>query len=631
MTTVVLEELEAEIAGRAYEAASRKLLLALQLIDIHHGSVGGITLAHTPPSLSAEELELLVAARLAQAIGTLFADPGFSLSDGGFFDFITRQRWIGTIFAATPLRNADHVIRALGAVRAPEGTHLDLEHPALLKACVLYTLESDLSLDVDELWYRSPRLCASLLMALLSPRMNLSVNGHHKRELILGWLPSRLDQLQTIAAVPEGFIHDVWMHCSYALRDDKHAVKAPLNRLIRRRLLESRIEDLDTEYLPPAGVASTEKPPLVVIMEWFHGNHSVYRTHSKSLIALKAKYRLIGYGLDIATDEETRAIFDEFVLLQSAEPVLQQVSRVVDSLQSVRPQVIYYLGIGMFPYTIYLSNLRLAPIQCVALGHAASTFSPQIDYFLIEQDFIGDPACYSEKIISLESGAMPFVLPRMTPSVSYQDHTIGEKVRVLVAASLMKFNAVFLEACARAVQQSPVPLQFVFIPAFSIGLSYVVARSQILRFIPDAEVHQQMPFARYLEVVRSCDMFVNPFPYGNMNTIVDTLLVDVPGICYEGQEPHAAIDKGIFSRIDHPRLVSLKSVDSIVSQVGHFAAALKDSQSAVGGERFVGRELMRPLFEGDSGIFVQSMSWLEKNHPFISISPKKVFHATPEI
>jgi hypothetical protein len=116
-------------------------------------------------------------------------------------NFIMRHRWIGTLFAATPLRNADHVIRMMEGVQA-DGVNLKLDHPALLKLCVLYTIESDLSLNCDELWHRTPRLCAALLMALLSPRLTISHNAHNKRELILQWLPTRLDQLQTAAVLP---------------------------------------------------------------------------------------------------------------------------------------------------------------------------------------------------------------------------------------------------------------------------------------------------------------------------------------------------------------------------------------------------------------------------------------------
>jgi len=612
MSNLILEELEAEIAGRAYEAAGRKLLLSLQLIDIHHGSVAGITLAHTPPGLSAEELELLVAARLAQAIGTLFADPGFTLSDGGFFDFITRQRWIGTIFAATPLRNADHVIRALGAVRAPEGTHLDLEHPALLKACVLYTLESDLSLDVDELWYRSPRVCASLLMALLSPRMNLSVNGHHKRELILGWLPSRLDQLQTIAAVPEGFIHDVWMHCSYALREDKHAVKAPLNRLIRRRLLAEGLSDVLTPYEPPPELPA--KPTLMVVLEWFHTTHSIYRTHSLSMLSLKERYHLVGVGLQEYTDDTTRAMFDEFVPLTNADPIVENVRKTRAAAARLRPQLVYYPSLGMYPYTIYAANLRLAPMQMVALGHPATTLAPTMDYVVVEEDYIGDPACFSERLIVVPKAAIPYRPPAHWPERFTHQPRLPGTVRVAVIGATMKMNAPFLQTCRAISERASTRVEFHFIPAFANGLTWLVARDQIARQVPGAVVHRHMPFDRYLECISGCDMFLNPFPFGNTNSIVDAVSQGLPGVCRSHREVHSNIDRGLFGRLGLPPDLSADSEASMIDAALRLIddSALRESLSA----QLQRNGLERPLFGEQHADFCRFVVDTHQRHPF---------------
>jgi len=391
-----LEDLEADIARREFEAAGRRLLEVLAAIDVKHGSIERLPVAFLGQSDDPDQFARHVACRLANVIGALFSDPSFQLSDEGFFSFIVRQRWISTIFAATPLRNADHVIRALSGTVA-DGVNLDLGHPDLLKLCVLYTAESQLALDCDLLWFRAPRVCAALLMALLSSRLIITPNAHAKREGVLGWLPRHLDQLQTSAALPEGFLHDVWMHCSYAARDDKHRVKSPLNRLVRRRLADMGIRDVITPYAPPSRLP--EKQTLMVVLEWFHSTHSIYRTHSLSMLSLKQRYRLVGVGLKECTDELTRSMFDEFVELSGAAPFLEQVAVTRETAERLRPQVIYYPSLGMFPYTIYTCNLRLAPMQIAALGHPATTYSGTVDYVVVEEDYLGDPACFSERLV----------------------------------------------------------------------------------------------------------------------------------------------------------------------------------------------------------------------------------------
>ena len=56
---------------------------------------------------------------------------------------------------------------------------------------------------------------------------------------------------------------------------------------------------------------------MVVLLEHFHSSHSIYRTHSTSLIAARDHFHLIGVGSD-AVDDAGRAVFDEFYLLDGS-------------------------------------------------------------------------------------------------------------------------------------------------------------------------------------------------------------------------------------------------------------------------------------------------------------------------
>ena len=44
-----------------------------------------------------------------------------------------------------------------------------------------------------------------------------------------------------------------------------------------------------------------------------------------------------------------------------------------------------------------------------------------------------------------------------------------------------------------------------------------------------AVVHEEPPYEAYAERLAACDFFVCPFPYGNMNSIVDAALLGLPG------------------------------------------------------------------------------------------------------
>ena len=207
----------------------------------------------------------------------------------------------------------------------------------------------------------------------------------------------------------------------------------------------------------------------------------------------------------------------------------------------------------MFPITIYLSNLRLAPIQVTAVGHAATSQSPFIDYYAVDEDFVGDPKTFSEKLILMPPDGMPHVPSARAAPIAPILREAPQPVRIAIASSIMKLNPRFLGALRKVAETCPVPLQFVFMPGFARGVLHAQTRNVIWRYLPHATVHTELPFDRYMAELNSCDLFLNPFPYGNMNSITDTAALGLAGICRTGPSLAEHIDEGMFARLGLPK------------------------------------------------------------------------------
>ncbi|EPA9860807.1 cobalt ABC transporter permease, partial [Escherichia coli] len=206
-------------------------------------------------------------------------------------------------------------------------------------------------------------------------------------------------------------------------------------------------------------------------------------------------FHLLGIAQPGTTDEITRTVFDEFHEL-SAE---NAVGDAIHYLSEVRPDVIYYPSVGMFPLTVYLTALRLAPLQLMALGHPATTWSEHIDGVLVEEDYLGDPACFSETICAVPKDAIPYIPPASTERVLPERTPFRERakaawpsalpVRVAVCASVMKINPGFLDTLREISDRSRVPVQFCFYMGFAQGLTLDYLRRTIRQVLPTAEVN----------------------------------------------------------------------------------------------------------------------------------------------
>ena len=558
---------EQEVAAKNYEAACVELLDILSKIDTNFGGVEGIEIDY-PSQLNDELVQDKIkhfCTRVAVAMSELFSDPKLDISEGGAQRFFTLQRWINMIFASSPFVNADHVLQAYN--RNPDKTnlsdfHLDNTRSSLIKFCIFYLPESNVNVNLDALWNLDPELCASLCFALQSPRFIGTDQAFSKRGTLLQWFPEKLATIKNLNNVPSAISHDVYMHCSYDIAENKHWVKKALNQVIRRHLLHGGWIDRDVTKLGERD----GKPVMVVLLEHFHSSHSIYRTHSTSMIAARERFYLIGVGND-AVDEAGRAVFDEFHVLEGNN-VVSKLDNLKDICEKSGAAIFYMPSIGMDLTAIFASNTRLAPVQVIALGHPATTHSDFIEYVIVEDDYVGSEKCFSEQLLRLPKDALPYVPSALAPQhVEYRLRENPEVVNIGIASTTMKLNPYFLAALKAIRDRANVKVHF----HFALGQSSGVTHPYVERFIKsylgnDATAHPHAPYDQYLRILHNCDMMVNPFPFGNTNGIIDMVTLGLVGVCKTGAEVHEHIDEGLFKRLGLPEWLIANTVDEYVER-----------------------------------------------------------------
>ena len=558
---------EQEVAAKNYEAACVELLDILSKIDTNFGGIEGIEIDY-PSQLNDELVQDKIkhfCTRVAVAMSELFSDPKLDISEGGAQRFFTLQRWINMIFASSPFVNADHVLQAYN--RNPDKTnlsdfHLDNTRSSLIKFCIFYLPESNVNVNLDALWNLDPELCASLCFALQSPRFIGTDQAFSKRGTLLQWFPEKLATIENLNNVPSAISHDVYMHCSYDIAENKHWVKKALNQVIRRHLLKGGWTDRDVTKLGE----HNGKPVMVVLLEHFHSSHSIYRTHSTSMIAARERFHLIGVGNE-AVDAAGQAVFDEFHLLKG-DNIFSKLNELKEICEKNGAAVLYMPSIGMDLTTIFASNTRLAPVQVIALGHPATTHSDFIEYVIVEDDYVGSEKCFSEQLLRLPKDALPYVPSALAPQhVEYRLRENPEVVNIGIASTTMKLNPYFLAALKAIRDRANVKVHF----HFALGQSSGVTHPYVERFIKsylgnDATAHPHAPYDQYLRILHNCDMMVNPFPFGNTNGIIDMVTLGLVGVCKTGAEVHEHIDEGLFKRLGLPEWLIANTVDEYVER-----------------------------------------------------------------
>ncbi|RIY32335.1 hypothetical protein CJP74_04890 [Psittacicella melopsittaci] len=601
-----------------FEEAARQFIGFLRDLD---GDLGKLTekfTANVPVLALNDQLTEHFLSRIISATTYLFLHKNFTISDHGFSQMIYLQRWVEMMFAASPFRNADHIIQAFNQSEDANNPVIGGEN--LAKFAMFYLPDSNVPLNFEGLWQVNRHLTCQLCFALLSPRLLGTQAAHDKRELLLQWLPEKLYELDSLDSVPVSILHDVYMHCSYADTPKRHDIKKPLNRLMRLQLEKAGIGDVPNL---PTEVKEGEKPVLLVLLEWFSGGHSIWRTHSRCIDEARKEFHVIGMGLENRVGKETHGVFDEYIPIKDNIPLFEQVKFVRDVAEQCGAHVFYMPSIGMFLNSIFMTCLRIAPVQMVALGHPATTNSPYIDYVVVEDIYVGEdtPKCFSEELMRLPKDIF------YRPSMFAQDLDLNTKrefdpevVNIVMAATIMKFNPKLLQTLKQILDKSKKKIHFHFLIGQAIGLTHMHIKNIIQQALgkDNVTVHEHKGYKEYMNIMSKCDMFLNPFPFGNTNGIVDTITAGLPGICKTGPEVFEHIDDGLFHYLGFPEWTVAKTTEEYVE------AALRMIENPLErlniAQQFSGKDKVEKFFQGDASCMGRMMrerldKALAKNKP----------------
>jgi hypothetical protein len=590
--------------------AARELLTMLDRLFIVMDAV-------PPPEGYADIPVLKSYTRFASAIAALIADPDFNLSGEEYTRLALRHTQLHSVFQASAFGAPDYLFDLIGEPVGPNASQRLYSTPGeVMKLLLGYSLDSQRDLDLEYAFRQWPALGLPIYLSMLSALCVVSPQAHQRRERLFDMIS--LFQGAVLSGDMVDVVCRAWMHCSYAHHPRKHGFKRWLNTLLEQALGQVAAQ------LPalPATRTKVERPVMVVIVEIFTSTHSMHRCYAPWMRQLRRRFRLILAGRSDLIDERAKQLFDD--VMEFNDPT--SAADLARKVMALRPDIVYYLSVGMAEWAILLANLRLAPIQIASQGHPASTQSRHIDYFLVSEDVSGDVSCYSERLVLTPKGSMRFegrpdAMP-VPPAIEAQP----EVLRVAVPAMLCKLTAPFLAVCQRLLERSGRPLEFHFFPHMN-GIYFHQARIQIKQSIPNAVVYAPLPYNEYIQKLGRCHLHLSPFPFGGMNSNIDSMQQGLPLVTLEGVEPHACMDAWMMRVAGMPEALIAHSL----SEYEEVALDLisNDARRVELSQRLINTDLVSAFFRSASEADATDVSdivwWLYQDHETIMADPRRVW------
>lgn len=563
------------------------------------------------------------ATRLASAVGTLFIRPSVLLKDREFLRLMVLSQTIKNIFLASGFQGADHLLRMMGVHGQNElQKSAQQQRQVFLKALVILGIDSEIEIDYQWLITTEKKLGSIVYLCLLSSKPITSEIGHRRRESLLGmsdrlhaFIPKTTDYLVILS--------NAWMQCSYADQKNKHKIKSVLNAYLRDWLFE--IGCKDSEINGPRVISA--RPRMLVAAEVMHSTHVQYRYFGQYIRQLRNKFRLILVTEKNQVDGYVRELFDEVLTFErKSDP--GYLIEVRDLMASSKPDMVFWPSVGMRHWGTALANLRLAPIQFTALGHSASTFSTQIDYYVAEEGYVKGAEYFGEKVLKIKDSSLRF---ERSPHIDDEYRPTGrqksnEVVTVALPSNLLKLNPRYIQTLRRIVAKVGRAVAFKVFPNVG-GVELMTTRRVLQEALPNVTVFDVLPYNAYLNLLGQCDLNLSPFPFGGLHSVVDSIRLGVPVIALEGEEPHSRTDAMIIRRLGMPEWLithSVEEYETIAFRIITDRDLLLQLQTAASSID-VDKEIFGDGTTRMGDEFERAVSWIYKNHEAAQSVDKRVF------
>lgn len=556
--------------------------------------------AADPSSKDADQAPLLL--RLATAIAAVVAEPDFTLSDAEMDELFLLSSSIKNLFAALPFGNTDFILRATGERRG-------ISRDALAGRLPFLSMDSEIRWPPAMLGSLPPARAQQFLAQMLGTKPILTMAGQARFEALLDYAPS-LPPAE-FPRTPDHLvlISSAWMLCSYASTPGKHAVKHLFNATLRDMALRWGFSDIAL----PAERPRRDRPVLLFAAEIMHSGHVQYRYFGQYLRQLRTRFELVLLTEDAEVDDLVSALFDRVLTFKrKGSAYLDQIYRMI---LDTAPDIIFWPSVGMRHWGPLFANLRLAPIQMTALGHSASTFCPTIDYYLLEEGYVSDPALFGETVITVPDDSLIFERASNYTPLAPEIRTEPQSLRIAVPSNMLKLNPSFIATLGKVRAAAKRPIEFHFMPN-AIASEAAALRTMAQRHMPGAHIHPKMPYARYLTLLSACDVNLSPFPFGGLHSVIDSLRQGLPVIAMECPEPHGRTDAMLLRRLGMPEWLIARTEDDYI------AAALRvigdDGLRVALSEQALALDIDRVMFgDADTELrheIVDAVGWIYAHH-----------------
>jgi len=539
-------------------------------------------------SLNAEALNRIN--DIASVILAVISDPTFIVPSEKAAALVGRAHLFANLVALSDYGVTDQVLR-----------HVMRQENNLYKILFLYTVKNRLTLDSSKFFDMHPQL-ASLwyytyplaTIGCVTPYYQVNMRRHFENP------DSRYSPADHRVSLP-------YFYCTYFAGESRsdRPVKELINKSCQEQLQQINIR---IKNVPARDSIA------VVTSKWFE-NSAVYKSCYPLLDRLRPRYRMtLLHTGPFAVPELAKNYFDVVHKIQFQETPQRTYELTTSSILENDFQLAYFPDIGMTDESIWLSNLRLAPIQVTGYGHPVSTFGSEMDYFVVgtETEVLDD--------LSKNYSETPIVLPGLGCAPvwpTYKPKYPEKKTDKIVANCVWgpdKYNHAAISMLQEIAGLAP-PIEYAIFSSRGVHRynAFLPFEREIKQRVGKfATLHSRMEYMEYMEEAEFGDFTINSWPFGGYNTVVESLYLGKPVVTLEGDRFYNLAASALLRKVGLENLIAKTASEFIdlCVKMANDPAYLVEQKA-----KLTAIDLYKVLFDTDEPLYFERMiEYIIDNH-----------------
>lgn len=304
-----------------------------------------------------------------------------------------------------------------------------------------------------------------------------------------------------------------------------------------------------------------EKKKIAVVSEFLYKKHAVYRCLIEYLRALKPDYELTLIHIGEWVNETDTSIFEKIIKLKFNNKGGLNISPILENNFSL----VFFTDLGMNSDSVFLSNLRIAPVQVAGLGHSVSSHGSKIDYFISgtdteDIDKIYDN--YSERVVLIKGIGLH---PEFSSFEKKESNNRNKRFLILCPWSLHKINYKHLANLKEIILKSQKKLLFRFLTGFIDNGLFRAFKKEIEELLgkENIEVFPLIPYEKFMGLYHEAEIAIDSYHFGGYNSVVDALFLNKPVITITGTKAYNRFASALLKNSGLNELIAKNDMDYI--------------------------------------------------------------------